>query len=79
MNYKAEGESFRAEKSRELFRGPFAQYNFTPGYDITPDGKRFVMFLPEGDEASMARSHVVLVFNWLDELRGEFGPGGGNR
>jgi len=79
VTYKAEGESFRAEKSRELFRHRFAQYNFTPGYDITPDGKRFVMFLPEGDEANMARTHVILVFNWLDELRGEFGPGGGNR
>jgi serine/threonine-protein kinase len=76
---KAEGESFRAEKPRELFRGSFAQYGFTAGYDTTPDGKRFVMFLPEGDEASMARTHVILVFNWLDELRGEFGPGGVDR
>ena len=73
VSYTATGESFRAEKSRELFRGRFAQYNFTPGYDVAPDGKRFVMFVPEGDEASMARTHVVLVFNWSEELRGEFG------
>jgi hypothetical protein len=32
------------------------------------------MFSPEGDEARMARTHVVLVLNWQDELRGEFGP-----
>jgi hypothetical protein len=79
VSFTATAGSFQADKPKELFRGPFAQFSFSAGYDVTADGQRFVMFSPEGDEARMARTHVVLVLNWQDELRGEFGGGSASK
>ena len=50
-----------------LFRG---RYRFgglgVPGYDVTNDGRRFLMVKPSDDELAPRRLHVVL--NWADEL-----------
>ena len=35
-------------------------------YDVTPDGKRFIMLKPEPDAT---RTDVVVVQNWLEELK----------
>ena len=35
-------------------------------YDITPDGKRFIMAVPGGADRPM---QINLVFNWLEELK----------
>ena len=38
-------------------------------YDVAPDGKRF-LFTQQRDDASQPPiTHVVLVFNWLEELK----------
>jgi serine/threonine-protein kinase len=55
----------------ELFQRP---YYFSPTgspraqYDVTPDGKRFLVLAPSGD-ASMGRPRIVVVQDWMDELR----------
>jgi Tol biopolymer transport system component len=40
-------------------------------YDVAPDGKRFavVQFASPADVAGMDTSHVILAFDWTDELR----------
>jgi hypothetical protein len=53
-----------------VLAGPFAADLFHPNYDVAPDGRCFVMIRPvEADR------HVVLVVNWLEELRRRTGAG----
>ncbi|MEX2179574.1 MAG: protein kinase [Gemmatimonadaceae bacterium] len=59
--------TFAAGTSRVLF--PAAEYAAHPGhrqFDVTADGRRFVMVLP----LSTGRGRVVLVKNWLAGLQG---------
>jgi eukaryotic-like serine/threonine-protein kinase len=72
VTWSASGSSFVAERPRELFSGIFAHFLLAQDFDVTPDGRRFVMFTPEGEEARLARTHVILVFNWLEDLRRAF-------
>jgi Tol biopolymer transport system component len=68
------GDTFRVGKARPLFDGSFrgGMYGITVfGYifrdfDVAPDGDLFVMFPDDEDRA--AKTHVTVVFNWLDEL-----------
>ncbi len=41
------------------------------GYDITPDGQRFLMVFPQGDTESAASStqRINVVQNWFEELK----------
>ena len=52
--------TFRVGRPRPLFEGRYAEY-----YDITPDGKHFVMLTEE--QAELTEMNVVL--NWFEELR----------
>jgi Tol biopolymer transport system component len=38
-------------------------------YDLAPDGKRFVVFLPEAPAAQSGSLHVTFLLNFFDELR----------
>ena len=52
-----------------LFERRFATVNNPSGdawYDVSPDGRRFLMLKP--DEASGA-ARIVMVQNWLEELK----------
>ena len=65
--YTVEEDRFLFERARELFELA------TPGirlrdYDVTPDGQRFVVLLPE-DTTGAASTQLVIVLNWFDELR----------
>jgi len=59
---------FAAAKPRLLFEAPYepALYTFLADYDVSPDGKRFLMVKASEGE-SVAQINVVL--NWSDELR----------
>ncbi len=72
-----EGDSLRLAKPVPLFdqrvpgpTGAIEQYqgsgNSGPGYDILPDGKRFVMI--RGADPQGTRE-IVLVQNWFEELK----------
>ena len=71
----AEGGSFRASKPETLFRGAFLGglrgvtlpgFNF-PDYDVSADGRRFVMFQGGQEKRPATRAKVVL--GWFEELR----------
>ena len=55
----------------ELFEGPFyiaPTGSPRPQYDVTADGQRFLI-LTQGADASADRVTVVVVQNWLEELK----------
>ena len=55
--------AFRVLSRETLFEGEYVQYRWSRQYDITPDGKRFIMIKnpPRGD--------IEVVTNWLETLR----------
>jgi serine/threonine-protein kinase len=68
--YTVEGESFRAGRSRELFRGQFQiGTGNLPYADIAPDGKGFVMLQrAAAKEEETEPTQVIVVTNWSEEL-----------
>jgi Tol biopolymer transport system component/predicted Ser/Thr protein kinase len=58
--------ALNAGTPRLLFEGRYEQSDIGRNYDLSPDGKRFVMVRSDETEAT-AQIHVVL--NWLDELK----------
>jgi hypothetical protein len=60
--------TFSAGTPHELFHGGFEQSNFPfTGYDVSLDGKRFVMIAPSGND--QGRTQIDVVLNWESELR----------
>ncbi|MHC4594440.1 MAG: protein kinase domain-containing protein [Planctomycetota bacterium] len=57
---------FSVSAPKELFSGRFESSWCSANYDITPDGKRFIMIKPEeGSEPTQ----VNIVLNWFEELK----------
>jgi hypothetical protein len=79
------GTTFRAGKARLLFEGPFqgglqgvtiGGFQFAD-YDVSPDGKWFVMFPDPSKEGRDDHQHLSLVIRWFDDLeRLQRGSGG---
>jgi serine/threonine-protein kinase len=75
------GETFRAARPRAAVTGPFRGGleglslggNSFADYDVSPDGRRFVVFPAAASESREERPHVTLVTGWFDELRQRFG------
>ena len=59
---------FSAGSPRLLFEGHY-QYSpyVTSGYDVSPDGQRFLMIQPGGTDQTPTQIQVVL--NWFTELQ----------
>jgi len=69
VSVSAEGESFRAGKTRQLFSGTFVNPRSpSQAWDAAPRGQRFVMLQPDTREA-VARTNVNIVFGWAEEVR----------
>jgi hypothetical protein len=61
--------AFSAGTPRMLFEGPFRMDGGSfRNYDVTPDGQRFVM-VREVEQPPARVSQVVLVQNWIEELK----------
>ncbi len=70
VNYTAKGDSFLPDKPRLWSEAQLADTGVMQNFDITPDGKRFVVLMPaEGAVEQKAQSHVTLLQNFFDELR----------
>jgi Tol biopolymer transport system component len=57
------GRAVRASKSRTLFEHLYAGL----GYDVFPNGQKFVMI--EADPEAVRVSHFNVVLNWFEELK----------
>jgi serine/threonine-protein kinase len=60
--------AFAITARRVLFSANYELHLFHPNYDVTPDGKRFIMIKPGNEEAQ-----IVVVVNWIEELRQRLG------
>jgi Tol biopolymer transport system component len=62
------GTNFMASKPRLLFEGPYLALSGSGGYDVTPDGRHFLMVqLEQPDRDVITEIHIVL--NWFEELK----------
>ena len=62
--------SFAAGNPQVVFDGPYIAPNNAFTYDVSPDGKRFLMIKaaqPTG--AASAPPQLVVVLNWFEELK----------
>ena len=64
----AAGSPLHAGIPRALFEGLFRDQANTRGYDVTPDGERFLMIKPVQRPPSPVRQ-MVMVLNWFEELK----------
>jgi serine/threonine-protein kinase len=63
------GANFAAGTPRVLFQGAYARPPGGRTYDVSPDGRRFLM-MKEGTSGTGApQAQVILVQNWLQELK----------
>jgi hypothetical protein len=68
---------FKAGTPRLLFEGPYVNVGGL-SYDVTPDGRRFLLLEPVEHAASV--THLNVVLNWFEEVKQKSGafplPGG---
>ena len=62
------GSTFSAGTPRVLFEGRYVINSPTRGYDVTRDGRRFLM-IQEKERPPIKVSQIILVQNWFDELK----------
>ena len=57
---------FSVSAPEKLFSGRYESSRVAANYDVTPDGKRFIMIKPEeGSEPTQ----INVVLNWSEELK----------
>jgi Tol biopolymer transport system component len=61
------GATFDAGLPRLLFQGDFGATAGIRGYDVTPDGRRFLM-VQQKDRPHTKATEMILVQNWIEEL-----------
>ena len=70
VSYKAQGDRFVAEKPRPWLVKPGGfNAGFDRAWDLAPDGKRVAVTLPGTPAAPRQDHEVVMLLNFLDELR----------
>jgi len=62
VEVKAAGSAFEAGVPRRLFSAPV-----DIGWDVTPDGKRFALNIPEA--LQVAQAPITVVLNWQSQLK----------
>ena len=60
--------AFTAGTPRMLFEGRYGASANIRGYDVAPDGRRFLMVQQE-DRPPMRVTDMIIVQNWVEELR----------
>ena len=63
------GPTLRADAPQALFQTPLSSATTSPGhlYDVSADGKRFVLYT-ESDQNGLSQ-HLDLVLDWTSELK----------
>jgi serine/threonine-protein kinase len=57
-------------RPRMLFSGRYLATAPVRGYDVTPDGRRFLLVDTSGDQEPPVATHMLLVQNWIEEVKG---------
>jgi serine/threonine-protein kinase len=71
------GHAFKCGKPETLFQGTYTSLSSDDGHpwDVSPDGKRFLMMKEVGSNASAGEwppRRINIVLNWFEELKREF-------
>ncbi|MCH6554813.1 MAG: PD40 domain-containing protein [Acidobacteria bacterium] len=62
----AAGDSFRAGKPQLLFEGNFVDLGIFSNYDVSRDGRQFILFQrAEEEEQEQDRAHLTFIFNFF--------------
>jgi hypothetical protein len=69
VSYRVEGESLVFDRPRVIGKMQSGQRSTQRNYDGHPDGKRFVVAPVEPAPSATAQRSIVVVFNFLDEIR----------
>ena len=70
VSIQTQDQTLTAGSPKILFEGRYVSHSTPAGfqyYDISPDGKRFLM-LKEG-ELSEAQGQINVILNWFEELK----------
>ena len=59
---------FSISTPQKLFQGRFFASSLSRSYDVTADGRRFIMVQPP-EQAPMPVAQIVVVQNWVEELK----------
>jgi serine/threonine-protein kinase len=65
--------AFAAGTPRILFEGRYGATAQIRGYDVAPDGRRFLM-VQQKDRPAMRVADMIIVQNWVEELRQKVRP-----
>jgi serine/threonine-protein kinase len=65
--------TFVASRPRVLFEGRYGATAIVRPYDVSTDGQRFLM-VKQKDRAPFSASQMILVQNWLEELKARVPP-----
>ena len=69
VSIQSQGQTLNAGRPRILFEGSYVSHAIPRGmqyYDISPDGKRFLMMK---EETVQQQGHINVVLNWFEELK----------
>jgi serine/threonine-protein kinase len=68
-SYSVSGDSFHHDKPRVLPASRFNPRVIGRSFDLHPDGNRFALAKSDAADESPKPQHVILIFNFLEELR----------
>ena len=63
------GLTVAAGKPQRLFDGEYVMPLLSRTYDISPDGRRFLMIKADKAVGSTSRPQLIVVQNWFKELK----------
>ena len=66
---EATATTFNAGNPIKLFDRSYANPAPGPGYDVSPDGQRFLMIKESDGDSRQAPQNLIVVQNWFEELR----------
>jgi len=69
VSIQTQDQTLNLGNPRILFEGRYVSHSSTPGYqyyDISPDGKRFLMMK---EDTAVEQSQINVILNWFEELK----------
>ena len=66
---EATATTFNAGNPKKLFDRSYATTAPGPGYDVSPDGQRFLMIKEGAGESREVPQYLIVVQNWTEELK----------
>jgi hypothetical protein len=69
---RTSGREFTYGKPVRLLQKAYALPEIRRGYDVSPDGRRFLMMTDAVPDPDATPARIVVVLNWFEELAAHF-------